>query len=145
MIGNFYLPINYFFVFYPAHHQLRNNLHHKNISGGKAKKPNSLLNRELGFLLCRNLELTNIFLSIILYSTKLTIVNQKRLGVSLMKKLLLGIALVFILGVSVFYLNIYHSYTAYQKLSETDKIEYSLRSPISYMIMKDSLFWVNDI
>ena len=77
MIGNFYLPINYFFVFYPAHHQLRNNLHHKNISGGKAKKPNSLLNRELGFLLCRNLELTNIFLSIILYSTKLTIVNQK--------------------------------------------------------------------
>ena len=62
-----------------------------------------------------------------------------------MKKLLLGIALVFILGVSVFYLNIYHSYTAYQKLSETDKIEYFLRSPISYMIMKDSLFWVNDI
>ena len=67
------------------------------------------------------------------------------LGVSLVKKWVLGIAFVFILGVSVFYLNIYHSYTAYQKLSEKEKVEYSLRSPISYMLMKDSLFWVNDL
>lgn len=62
-----------------------------------------------------------------------------------MKKFLLGIALTFIFGVSVFYFNVYSSYTAYQQLSEKDKIEYSLHSPISYMIMKDSLFWVKDL
>lgn len=62
-----------------------------------------------------------------------------------MKNFILGITLSFILGVSVFYFNVYRSYDAYQQLSEMEKIEYSLHSPISYMIMKDTLFWVKDL
>lgn len=58
-----------------------------------------------------------------------------------MKKIITGLFLVILIGISSIYYHTYTDYVNYRKLSNSEQQWVKNTSPIRYMMIKDLIFW----
>ena len=58
-----------------------------------------------------------------------------------MKKIIYGLLLVILIGITSIYYETYGTYKNYQKLSSSEQQWIQNTSPIRYMLIKDLIFW----
>ena len=58
-----------------------------------------------------------------------------------MKKIIIGLLLIILVGISSIYYHTYTDYINYKKLSTSEQKWVQDTSPIRYMMIKDLIFW----
>lgn len=61
----------------------------------------------------------------------------------MMKKILLGAAVILLIGTAALYYCTYDNYQKFIQLSYEEQVRDASQNPIKYMLMKDLLFWID--